>query len=529
MDHARVEQHIDQGSFYEDTEYADAEPALVVFVPGYRLEPRDFSTFLTSLMQEDFLGVCDLLPYQYNNGRFSNETPEAIACALSEEIESRYHGRHYRAIYLIGHSIGALLIRRAILIGHEQNADWPSAVQRLILMAGTNRGYVPARPTDKFGAALIAFFGLPLCKLIMSCLRGASWVTSLRMEWLRLFHSLGKLKQPPTIQFYGSMDRVVAIDDASEINRFDNARFVVLEGITHEGFTSIHGANNPHYQRIRAALVEELDTCPKPHLEKRDHLVFLIHGICDFAEWQDALEFEIETIQKNVAVIQVQYGYFNILQFLLPHQQKRAVRVFVDRYVQEVSKSPQATISIAAHSNGTLVFERAVRENTFLKVDRAYLAGSILPSTIRWSEAPYCEQVKLVRNVTATRDWPVGILCNALKWIYRSFGTAGYHGFTNTQLNYGLEGPHGVALQPHHRAKVAKYLVGEDVKIEHPNVKPSRAMNFLSKTSVFWLIAVIVSIGYTYRLIALSTWPVSMIVFLSALFTLFIIWLLQRI
>jgi pimeloyl-ACP methyl ester carboxylesterase len=528
MDLAGINDTITQGTFYANPLSTPNDRTLLVFVPGFRLKPLAFQGLLTNLMQEEFLQGCDLLPFEYNNHRLSNADPEDISIQLTQTIEDRHRERGYQSVYLLGHSIGALLIRRTILIGYESDFTWIRRIRRLVILAGTNRGYVPALPTDKMGALVISFFGLPISRLIMSCLRGAPWVTALRMEWLRRFNPEASAKQPPTVQFYGTLDRVVALDDASEINRFDNACFIQLEAVTHEGFAAIRDKAHTHYQRIRNALVHELPATVKPRTEKRDHLVFLIHGICDFAEWQDALEYEIESLEKNIVVIPVQYGYFTILQFLIPHQQRRAIRVFVDKYVQEVSKSPQATIAVAAHSNGTLVFERAVRENRFLKVDRAYLAGSILPSKIQWDQPPYCDQVKQIRNITATRDWPVGILVNSLRWIYRSFGTAGFHGFKNKKLNYSLEGAHDVALQPHHRGEVAKYLVGNDTEVKQ-ELKPSPVMSFFSRTSLVWLALILTVIGHIYYLIAASALPSGLMVFLSACFTLFLFWLLQRI
>lgn len=445
-----IENAIENGEFYKNSSSSQDDRTLLVLVPGWRFKPFHYKGLLLKLMKENFLSGCDLLPYKYQNGPCSNKDPQDIAKELSNRIQKQQENRKYKSIYVIGHSIGALFIRQAILNVYVDNkklppSSWVSIVKRLILLAGTNKGFVPPSRISEFlvslGDSVSSFF--PIATLIRSCLRGSTWVTSLRMEWLRVFSTN---QSPEIIQFYGSMDNYVGEDDFLEINRFDTANFFKLEGVTHKGFSSIH-VN--HYQAIRNAFRCKLKHDLIPDEKKRDHLIFLIHGIRDFSEWQDALDYEIEKIQKNITVIPVQYGYFNILQFLIPFERARAVRVFVDKYVQEVSKSPNAYISVAAHSHGTLVFEKAVRENSFIKVDQAYLAGSVLPKDTPWSDYNKYRVGKIL-NVKATRDWPVGILCNALKWVSKDLGTAGYHGFDDENMvrNYSLEGPHDVALQP---------------------------------------------------------------------------------
>jgi len=530
MDRTAVEESIERGVFHANTSADDDKRTLLVCVPGWRLRPSAFKPLLLSLLQEDFLAHSDLLPYAYRNGRLSNADPEQVARELAAKLEDAHTTRGYRAIYLLGHSIGALIIRRAFLFGHDHKSEWVSANVRLVLLAGTNRGFSPSLISDKLSAFLISLFNLPVASLIMSCQRGSPWVTGLRMRWLRRFTDGGK-RPPDIVQFYGSLDSVVPADDAMEVNRFDNARFVSLAGVTHEGFGAISGeSDRHHYATIRDAFLDKVHApFAAPH-EKRDRLVFLIHGIRDFAEWQEALEYEIENLQQEAAVVPVQYGYFNILQFLWPHQRKRAVRIFVDRYVQEVSKSPSATVAVGAHSNGTYVFERAIRNSPFMEVERAYLAGCVLPRRIRWSDDDH-SRVRQVCNVTATKDWPVGFLCSALKWLYPSMGTAGYHGFVDDPSveNRRLAGRHGVALAPHHRKEVARYLIGEDVDLPDSDAPMSRVLKFVSPAAWACVLGVLGAIGHLYWQIADKTGGPGLAVALSAVATLFFVWLLQKV
>ena len=535
MKQADIAHAIGEGSLYRSPAAPTAGRVLLVFVPGWTLKPGDFDPLLLGLLGESGFEDGDLLPYAYDNRAASSADPRQVALDLADLIREAAAERGYARIYLMGHSIGALLIRAAFLEARARGDGWVDAVSRLILLAGTNRGFVPGTWQQRTGAFLVSFlnatFGLRIARLIMEAQFGSEWVTALRMSWLRTF-SAKDATPPPIVQLYGADDRVVSAEDALDINRFDNSAVERLAGVDHDGFCRL-GPGDPAFLRIRDAFFRELPGGGRPRILERSGLVFLIHGIRDFAEWHYALDYVIENQDEAIAVIPVQYGYFNILQFLLPHQQRRAVRVFVDKYVQEVSLSPMAWVAVGAHSNGTRVFEQAVRANEFIRVDRAFLAGSVLPTGIPWGEEPYRRRVREVRNMRATQDVPVGFLCRALQWVPilgRDLGTAGFDGFGKPTHDRCLDGGHGVALQANHREEMARYLVGDESVLDSPAPSPCappRWMRVLNRAAPIAVPLVLLLLYLAYSTISRA--PDGLDVALSAALTLLLLIVLQRI
>src|SRR5262245_59553463 len=65
-----------------------------------------------------------------------------------------------------------------------------------------------------------------------------------------------------------------------------------------------------------------------------------------------------------------------------------------------------------------------------IRFQRIALIGNVLPVDYEW-QTPYRHgQLKEIRNHRSSRDWPVGILCSALRSLHmRDIGTGGFEGF----------------------------------------------------------------------------------------------------
>ncbi len=116
----------------------------------------------------------------------------------------------------------------------------------------------------------------------------------------------------------------------------------------------------------------------------------LVHGIRDYADWQENVEFLLEEKYKlsahgsGIKVISVRYGYFTALQFLLSDQRQRCIRAFADHYIQEIAANPEINphnISVFAHSNGAYVVGEALKNFDQIKVGTLYFAGSVCRSS----------------------------------------------------------------------------------------------------------------------------------------------------
>lgn len=118
----------------------------------------------------------DLLIPFYQASFFSNADPFWLASRLEDLIartdESRsQRGQEYEQIVLIGHSIGALLVRKAYVYGmgatedhpvssgHQQKPKhWCEKVERLILFAPMNRGWDIHPKPRHMGVSIFLFY-----------------------------------------------------------------------------------------------------------------------------------------------------------------------------------------------------------------------------------------------------------------------------------------------------------------------------------------------------------------------------------
>ncbi len=485
-DEQRLRAAIRESELFRRSEHSTG---LVVFTHGLSSKPADYEDLLVDLLNDEQapLTDCDLLPFRYRatpgtNTKFNGPDRESRqkyeAVKLNRNIENLHREHDYQKIYLVGHSLGGILIRATVLEGWEEiegeaaEKDWVSRIKRLVLLASANRGVV----IDKVHLR-IAFVMARACgraALLRDALRGSEFMNNQRLGWIFKFQRSDRTP-PEIVQVLGDADDTVSKYDSSDIERFPNSKHVVLVGVGHADF---RGMNRDHeaYREIRDAFsspIEKKDSTPTLTQPDARFLVFLIHGIRDFGEWQSTLARAIREREADAKVVSVRYGYFNIFQFLLGFQRSRAVRSFTDRYIEEIANLErpldEAEVSVAAHSNGTYVLGHALKKYPYMVVNRIYLAGSVLPRNFPWHGLSPLQLTHLqrIRNDCANWDWPVGILCSALRWVFlfRAIGVAGYRGFQPPSGNLDLhnttylEGGHGVAFQPHLHANIADYLL----------------------------------------------------------------------
>jgi triacylglycerol esterase/lipase EstA (alpha/beta hydrolase family) len=134
---------------------------LVVLLHAYTLSPDSLLTIAAVITEE--LPGAHLIKPPLPMGRFSFEDPTDIARHLVLLIDQEWeqhrscYGRDYKKIILAGHNVGGLLARKVYLFARGQNPDapfegdngirfakprvWVDSIQRIILLAGMNRGW----------------------------------------------------------------------------------------------------------------------------------------------------------------------------------------------------------------------------------------------------------------------------------------------------------------------------------------------------------------------------------------------------
>ena len=171
---------------------------------------------------EETLPDADLLIPDYHAGPFSDEQPEEVAEELCRAIQcavdfTRGSETPYEEIILIGYSIGSPLVLRSYLDGRDK---WQSPVQRIILIAGVNWGWLiwPKAPTAlRFLKGLLRVIFLSAARsgragMLRALYRGKPFVGRLRAEWSTLIASHPE-SLPLIVQIVGADDEWVTSED----------------------------------------------------------------------------------------------------------------------------------------------------------------------------------------------------------------------------------------------------------------------------------------------------------------------------
>jgi alpha-beta hydrolase superfamily lysophospholipase len=534
--------------------------ALVVVVHG--LKKRMLETVPPAVAE--YLPDADILLAMYNAGYLSNLSPVTLASDISDEIQRQYDhhrkttGEGYRRLILVGHSRGALLVRKAYVFarGEAQELEqggmrltplpWHRAVDRIVLLAGMNRGWTlwPKAPQMGWGAWCLRRCALALarltrqCKLMRELERGAPFVANLRIQWIRA--SRGSLPMPRTIQILGDMDDLVSPHDNIDLQA--GRDFVYLKappGTTH---ASVIELDDPRRRDVfRMALVEP--NPPSQYMvplsqesdDRVTRVVFVVHGIRDFGGWtsrlSDALRRAAERGGEVVAPVTAGYGYFPMGKFLLLSQRQKNVRWFMDEYTQALARYRYArAIDFVGHSNGTYLLGSALRRYRSCSFGRVVCAGSVLPRDFEWDVVHSESRVAAVRNYLASGDWVVGIFPN----LFDSRGDIGGGGFlgfvrepaVSNQFRY-VAGGHGAAIVEDNFESIADFLVSGTTTPPPEKIRAEAASGWVVLASkldwVIWALLVsIVIIGAWYVAFAWTPafipWPwVRVALFLALL------------
>ena len=115
-----------------------ASSELVVVLHGYTRTARDMQP-LADLVRETHPDA-DILCPDYPARWTANTDPGVVAREL-EILIDEVHEPHHARVILLGHSAGGLLLRKALVLGRVASRAWAERVERIVLLAGINRGW----------------------------------------------------------------------------------------------------------------------------------------------------------------------------------------------------------------------------------------------------------------------------------------------------------------------------------------------------------------------------------------------------
>jgi pimeloyl-ACP methyl ester carboxylesterase len=511
---------------------------LLVIVHGYNGNIRSMRDVREAAREER--PDADLLFLEFSAQPLSNADCVSLSEKIGQAISKYDKENDYNHIRLIGYSVGALLLRKAYVYGYGHVEDitpeaelpselrapmeWVQKVDRIVLLAGMNRGWtLRKKPRAMRWDRAICYrlgtlFGklTGTARLIRQCERGEPFVANLRVQWLKVIHSLPEEKQPIVIQLLGRVDDVVGDEDNRDVAVCKDFVFVPVNGTGH--MQAIQFKDSPYAQERRrkfmAALGDEdsVEQLRRESLRLPDDtdvnvmaLVVVLHGIRDMGEWTSQFENPLqEAFRKKHAnddklfVHHASYGYFAMGPFLLWADRQKNVRWFMDELTELKAKYPKLNeVDFIGHSNGTYVLASALRKYKTMRINRAVFAGSVVRRDFDWDIVK--DRISGgIRNYVGSKDWVVGLFPRLFELplfnvFNRDIGSAGFNGFEGSFGNAAetrfINGFHSAALQPSNIQSVVDFIVDGNVSsIDRSIVVPRHPVLLDYSSRLCWLV-----------------------------------------
>lgn len=495
---------------------------LIVYVGGLNEKLDRIEPLLTELAKVPELAAADHYVYsspvrRFSRGRLADRADELVAAISNYWLTQ---GRPSNVL-LMGHSIGGLMVRQAYLTAlGDPTQRWVQQVSRIVLFAAPNRGI----QTRSMG-----FFVGRIVSLVLSVsngwsaadiLRGSPFLTNLRLQWLR---TVPLMANPPlVVQIRGTRDTAVSKADSIDLEAMPNSTCVEVYGATHR---SIIDPVRPDEDRpgLQLSLLSDaiagdpsmvagLPARAKPDVSA---VVFLLHGIrAGIFGWVDQLRAALLAADPRVFVQHGSYGYLSAYKFMLPWGHDRQLRTFADWYTQMLSTFGPVDFHFVGHSNGTYIFGRSLQRIPAMSFDKVYLAGSVLPRDFNWTE--HAGQVGHLVNACGSKDFPVGVLCSALRGVgRRDLGVGGFAGFDDAPMARAqfvtVQGGHGAGLEAQRLDGVSTYVlegtppsVSGAANDPWTTAEPSGGFQILSRAAP--LLAAGLGLGIVTGLVVLGLW-----------------------
>ncbi|QLE59889.1 alpha/beta fold hydrolase [Nostoc sp. TCL26-01] len=478
---------------------ATKQKRLVVLVPGFMGRCSLWGLLRERLEQEIKFRPHEAqwLLFDHKIKWWSIGSIDDLAIQLHSQIVAEWiRSGGFNDVVLVGHSMGGLIVRQAYLlaagaVAGENASEWGQYVSRIVLLASLNRGVELRRVPWIWPLAWInrIFPFLPHL-LLEDTQRGSNFLTNLRINWIRHFgalteaHRRGELwtdncpKRPPlVVQILGSRDGIVRREDSKDVLAFPRSHYLQVPDADHRRLYRLEFAADPElrYAVLRQGFIGEFPDEPVGALETEHNdasikrVVFLLHGIraSNVDDWIKGIERRISTRDLYTIVKQPTYGYFSAARFVLPSVRRKNIVVFQDWYTEALAEYPTAEFDIMAHSNGTYILGQSLLTTPGMRFNNVALVGSVLPTSFPWKELMERGQVNQVRNDRANRDWPVALLCNALRGLrMEDVGTGGFAGFEGNathEVAYYFGG-HGEALKPDYQDILVDFVFNGTVQ-----------------------------------------------------------------
>lgn len=157
-------------------------------------------------------------------------------------------------------------------------------------------------------------------------------------------------------------------------------------------------------------------------------VVALIHGIRTAAGWQEKARQAL-AVEGKVVVTPIGYGYQDVVRFLGPWRKSAIAKVQQElRDLQRIHKD--SDLVVMAHSFGTYIISKILKDSPDIRMKRLLLCGSIIPTSFRWDSLSHEFTSQTCVNEVGTRDvWPVFARIASF-----GYGESGSFGFKTSRV-----------------------------------------------------------------------------------------------
>lgn len=153
-------------------------------------------------------------------------------------------------------------------------------------------------------------------------------------------------------------------------------------------------------------------------------IVLLVHGIRDYALWQQTVRAALE--EAGLHVEATSYGRFSLIEFIvpIPFFRRRAISAIWNQIRVVRQNNPTARISVVAHSFGTFVIANIMLKEFDARFHKVIFCGSVVPRSFPFERIQNRFEPPILNEV-GTRDiWPA--IAESITFGYGSAGTFGF-------------------------------------------------------------------------------------------------------
>lgn len=453
-----------------------ARKTLVVLVPNYWGDPASLEPLKNAIESDAGFAAFEWLPFAYKEPFWSNKSLETVAQNLADTIDSHVHlvgSEAIERIILLGHSMGSVVLRRALLNASGFGAQpgmtqaWARLVERLILIGAFGRGLDPDRlplATRTYLKPIIALGSLMRIGLMRrDILAGSDFISRLRVDWITYNKTPDIESRQVVMHLLGSDDAFIKREDVIDLEQFPNATHIGIPNATHGDV--IEPRPETINQLKRAFVEQPAANRGKADGKKAQKIIFLLHGIRDSRDCFKRVAECLGNLKQDIKVVVPSYGYLSALGFVSTSNRNRYVPWFVDQYSEQLAQNPSAEFFFAGHSNGTYILGESLYRIPRMRFARIYIAASVLPAEYAWDKVIIDRgQTDFVRSDMGSEDVPVGVLCRVLnRFGMDSIGPGGFDGFEfgdHDHIAYNrFAGGHDAMLTKDNAESIARFLV----------------------------------------------------------------------